>query len=250
MTVTARRGTELRCRNWRAEALLRLLENVLEVGERPEELVVYASIGKAVKDWDAYQRIVDSLQHLEEDQTLVLQTGRPVAVLNTHAAAPMVVSAVNNTVGNWATEERFYSRLAEHKTIWGGLTAAAWQYIGRQGVLGGTYELLRAALEKHFRESSAPHRWVLTAGLGGMGSSQPISARMLELSPWWWRPILRNSRNLRPPAASTWCSTTSTMPSRRFPRRLPNGVPSPSGCWVTPPTCSPPWQPVVHVPTS
>lgn len=162
MTVTARRGTELRCRNWRAEALLRLLENVLEVGERPEELVVYASIGKAVKDWDAYQQIVDALHHIEEDQTLVLQTGRPVAVLNTHAAAPMVVSAVNNTVGNWATEERFYSRLAEHKTIWGGLTAAAWQYIGRQGVLGGTYELLRAALEKHFREPSAPHRWVLT----------------------------------------------------------------------------------------
>ena len=182
MTVTARRGTELRCRNWRAEALLRLLENVLEVGERPEELVVYASIGKAAKDWDAYRRIVDALQHLGEDQTLVLQTGRPVAVLNTHTAAPMVVSAVNNTVGNWATEERFYSRLAEHKTIWGGLTAAAWQYIGRQGVLGGTYELLRAALEKHFREPAAPHRWVLTAGLGGMGSSQPISARMLELS--------------------------------------------------------------------
>ena len=182
MTVTARRGTELRCRNWRAEALLRLLENVLEVGERPEDLVVYASIGKAVKDWDAYRQIVEALQHLDENQTLVLQTGRPVAVLNTHAAAPMVISAVNNTVGNWATEEKFYARLAEHKTIWGGLTAAAWQYIGRQGVLGGTYELLRTVLERHFQEAVAPHRWVLTAGLGGMGSSQPISARMLELS--------------------------------------------------------------------
>jgi len=154
----------------------------LEVGERPEELVVYASIGKAVKDWDAYRQITDALRRLGEDQTLVLQTGRPVAVLNTHAAAPMVVSAVNNTVGNWATEERFYSRLAEHKTIWGGLTAAAWQYIGRQGVLGGTYELLRAALDRHFQETTAPHRWVLTAGRGGMGSSQPISARMLQLS--------------------------------------------------------------------
>lgn len=182
MSVTACRGTQLRCRSWRAEALLRLLENVLEVGERPEELVVYASIGKAVKDWDAYRQITDALRRLGEDQTLVLQTGRPVAVLNTHAAAPMVVSAVNNTVGNWATEERFYSRLAEHKTIWGGLTAAAWQYIGRQGVLGGTYELLRAALGRHFQETTAPHRWVLTAGLGGMGSSQPISARMLQLS--------------------------------------------------------------------
>ncbi len=182
MSITASRGTGLRCRTWRAEALLRLLENVLEVGERPEDLVVYASIGKAVRDWDAYRQITDALLHLYEDQTLVLQTGRPVAVLNTHVAAPMVVSAVNNTVGNWATEERFYARLAERKTIWGGLTAAAWQYIGRQGVLGGTYELLRTALDRHFQETSAPHRWMLTAGLGGMGSSQPISARMLELS--------------------------------------------------------------------
>ncbi|MDO5094358.1 MAG: urocanate hydratase [Propionibacteriaceae bacterium] len=182
MSVTAQRGTELRCRTWRAEALLRLLENVLEVGERPDELVVYAAIGKAAKDWDAYRQITEVLRRLEEHQTLVLQTGRPVAVLPTHADAPMVVSAVNNTVGNWATEERFYARMAEHKTIWGGLTAAAWQYIGRQGVLGGTYELLRAALHRHYHETEAPHRWLLTAGLGGMGSSQPISARMLGLT--------------------------------------------------------------------
>ena len=191
MTVTARRGTELRCRNWRAEALLRLLENVLEVGERPEELVVYASIGKAVKDWDAYQRIVDALHHIEEDQTLVLQTGRPVAVLNTHAAAPMVVSAVNNTVGNWATEERFYSRLAEHKTIWGGLTAAAWQYIGRQGVLGGTYELLRAATSP---PRACPH---------GPAGSDTGNARP------WLSPSTRpsptdGSAHRSPSAATTW----------------------------------------------
>lgn len=178
----ASQGTELRCQNWRAEALLRLLENVLDVGERPEDLVIYASIGKAAKDWDAFHQIVDALKTMREDQTLVLQTGRPVALMNTHPAAPMVMSAVNNTVGVWANEDKFYERFKEGKTIWGGLTAAAWQYIGRQGVLGGTYELLQAALFKHFDEQVAPHRWMLTAGMGGMGSSQPISAKMLELS--------------------------------------------------------------------
>lgn len=175
-------GTELRCQNWRAEALLRLLENVLSVGERPEDLVIYASIGKAARDWDAFHQIVDALKTIREDQTLILQTGRPVAVMNTHPAAPMVISAVNNTVGVWANEDKFYERFKEGKTIWGGLTAAAWQYIGRQGVLGGTYELLQAALRNHFGEQVAPHRWMLTAGMGGMGSSQPISAKMLELS--------------------------------------------------------------------
>lgn len=127
----AYQGTELRCQNWRAEALLRLLENVLDVGERPEGLVIYASIGKAARDWGAYNQIVDALKKIREDQTLILQTGRPVAVLNTHPAAPMVMSAVNNTVGVWANEDKFYERFKEGKTIWGGLTAATWQYISR-----------------------------------------------------------------------------------------------------------------------
>lgn len=180
--VIAARGTELRCRTWRAEALLRMLENVLEVGERPADLVVYASLGKAAKDWPAYHAITSALRELDEDQTLVLQTGRPVGVLRTHAGAPMVISAVNNTVGQWATEEIFYRRMHDGQTIWGGLTAAAWQYIGRQGVLQGTYELLRAALRTHYGETRSQRRWFLTAGLGGMGSAQPISARMLGLS--------------------------------------------------------------------
>ncbi|WP_031469816.1 urocanate hydratase [Sciscionella sediminilitoris] len=175
--VRAARGTVPRCRNWRAEALLRMLENVLEVGERPEDLVVYASLGKAARDWPAYHAIVAALTELAEDETLVLQSGRPAGVLHTHSAAPMVVSAVNNTVGAWSDKERFYARMAAGDTIWGGLTAAAWQYIGRQGVLGGTYELLRAALGAE----GANGRWLLTAGLGGMGSAQPISARMLGL---------------------------------------------------------------------
>lgn len=181
--VTAARGTTKRCRSWRAEALLRMLENVLEVGERPEDLVVYASLGKAARDWPSYHAIVRALTELGEDETLVLQSGRPVGVLPTHGAAPMVVSAVNNTVGNWATEETFYRRMHEGRTIWGGLTAAAWQYIGRQGVLQGTYELLRTVLLRHFGGTeTARSRWLLTAGMGGMGSAQSISARMLGLS--------------------------------------------------------------------
>ena len=183
--VVARRGTSLRCRTWRAEALLRMLENVLEVGERPDDLVIYGSFGRCARNWEAFHTIVGALRQLREDQTLVLQSGAPVGVLTTTEDAPMVVSAVNNTVGAWATPERFYDRADHGRTIWGGLTAAAWQYIGRQGVLEGTYELLRAAAQQHFGGSRPQHlkgRWLLTAGLGGMGSSQPISARILGLS--------------------------------------------------------------------
>jgi urocanate hydratase len=157
-----------------------MFENVLEVAENPAELVVYAALGKAARNWDEAKRIARALLKLEEHQTLVLQTGAAIGVLETGADAPMVVSAVNNTVGKWSTPERFYDRLAAGDTIWGGLTAAAWQYIGRQGVLGGTYELLRVIGEQ--RGVDLAHSWMLTAGLGGMGSSQPISAAMLGLS--------------------------------------------------------------------
>ena len=183
--IAAARGGELRAKNWRAEALLRMFENVLEVGERPEDLIVYASLGKAARNWDEACAIVQALLQLEENETLVLQTGAAIGVLPTHDGAPMVVSAVNNTVGRWASADRFYERAAAGQTIWGGLTAAAWQYIGRQGVLQGTYELLRVIARRHFGGESAADvrgRWMLTAGMGGMGSAQPISARMLGLS--------------------------------------------------------------------
>jgi urocanate hydratase len=194
--VTAARGTHLRARTWRAEGLLRMFENVLEVGENPDELIVYASLGKAARSRTEAARIAAALLEIDEGSTLVLQTGAAIGVLPTHTGAPMVVSAVNNTVGNWATPERFYERAAAGQTIWGGLTAAAWQYIGRQGVLAGTYELLRAIAERHFavpgtaraNGTAAPPgdllrgRWMLTAGMGGMGSSQPISAALLGLS--------------------------------------------------------------------
>lgn len=184
----AQRGTKLRARSWRAEGLLRMFENVLEVGENPDELIVYAALGKAARDWPSARVIARALLELEERQTLVLQSGTPVGVIETGEQAPLVVSAVNNTVGRWSTPERFYERAAAGQTVWGGLTAGAWQYIGRQGVLAGTYELFGAIARTHFGAASGAEaaalagRWVLTAGLGGMGSSQPISARMLSLS--------------------------------------------------------------------
>src|SRR5699024_7729726 len=141
--LRAARGVRLRARNWRAEALLRMFENVLEVGENPAELIVYASLGKAARSWEQARAIATALLDLREDQTLILQSGAAIGVLDTHPGAPMVISAVNNTVGRWSGSDLFYERMAAGQTMWGGLTAGAWQYIGRQGVLQGTYELLR-----------------------------------------------------------------------------------------------------------
>ena len=184
MTVTvagpAVAGGGLRARTWRAEALLRALENVLDVAQRPDELVVYASFAKAARDHESLAAIRRELLRLEPGNTLVLQSGRPVGVLPTGPNGPLVVSAVNNVVGQWQTPQRFWARATAGDTIWGGLTAAAWQYIGRQGVLQGTYEVFRLALA----DTGVPPAgtWVLTAGLGGMGSAQPIAARMAGTS--------------------------------------------------------------------
>ncbi|MDE1171849.1 MAG: urocanate hydratase [Verrucomicrobium sp.] len=172
-------GNQLRCKGWRQEALLRLLENVLAVGERPGDLVVYASLGKAARDWKSHDQIVSALQALEEDETLVIQSGKPIGVLKTHTRAPLVVMANCNLVGRWATPEHFY-RLEEKGLIcWGGLTAGAWQYIGTQGVIQGTYEILQRIAERHF-QGSLRGRFVLTAGLGGMGGAQPLAGVMAE----------------------------------------------------------------------
>lgn len=182
------RGPHLRARNWRAEALLRMFENVLEVGENPDELIVYAALGKAARDWPQAAVIARALLELDENQSLVLASGAAVGVIETGLDAPLVLSAVNNTVGRWATPEKFYERADTGKTIWGGLTAGAWQYIGRQGVLQGTYELFKAIARAHYgaepgaEAAAVEGGWVLTSGLGGMGSSQPISAAMLGLS--------------------------------------------------------------------
>ncbi|MBX8811494.1 urocanate hydratase [Pseudochrobactrum algeriensis] len=170
-------GTELRCKNWRAEGLLRLMENVLAVGEDPDNLVVYAALGKAARDWPSHDKIVESLHKIEEDETLVVQSGKPIGILKTHKQAPVVIMANCNMVGQWAKAENFYEWEKQNLICWGGLTAGDWQYIGSQGVIQGTYEIFMRIAEQSFNNDLAG-RLILTAGLGGMGGAQPLAGRM------------------------------------------------------------------------
>ena len=176
--IQAMRGTTLRCKGWRQEALLRMLENVLENGENQEELVVYAALGKAARNWGSYHAIVEALKNLEDDETLVIQSGKPIGILKTHAFAPIVLMANCNMVGKWATSEVFYDLQEKGLIIWGGLTAADWQYIGSQGVIQGTYEIFSTIARQHFGGSLAG-KFILTAGLGGMGGAQPLAGVMV-----------------------------------------------------------------------
>ncbi|VBP94630.1 urocanate hydratase [Burkholderia pseudomallei] len=170
-------GDTLRCKGWRQEALLRLLENVLAVGENPDELIVYAALGRAARDWPSHDAIVRTLRTMDENQTLVVQSGKPVALLRTHASAPLVVMANCNLVGQWAKAEHFYELERRNLICWGGLTAGDWQYIGSQGVIQGTYEIFSRIAERHFG-NDLRGRFILTAGLGGMGGAQPLAGRM------------------------------------------------------------------------
>ncbi|QQM30529.1 urocanate hydratase [Martelella lutilitoris] len=170
-------GPELRAKGWRQEALLRLMENVLSVGEDPDNLVVYAALGKAARNWPSHAIIVKALLDMDENQTLVIQSGKPVGLLKTHAKAPLVIMANCNIVGQWAKAEVFYELERKGLICWGGLTAGAWQYIGSQGVIQGTYEVFMRIAEKRF-DGSLAGRFILTAGLGGMGGAQPLAGRM------------------------------------------------------------------------
>lgn len=170
-------GTELRCLGWRQEALLRLLENVLAVGENPDELVVYAALGRAARDWPSHDAIVHALKTMREDQTLLVQSGKPIGVLQTHANAPLVIMANCNMVGQWAKAGNFYRWEKENLICWGGLTAGDWQYIGSQGVIQGTYEIFSRIAERHFA-NDLRGRFILTAGLGGMGGAQPLAGTL------------------------------------------------------------------------
>jgi urocanate hydratase len=170
-------GPTLRAKGWRQEGLLRLLENVLAVGEDPSSLVVYAALGRAARNWPAHKAIVEALKTMDEDQTLVIQSGKPVGLLRTHAKAPLVIMANCNIVGQWAKAEVFYELERKGLICWGGLTAGAWQYIGSQGVIQGTYEIFMRIAERRFGGTLAG-RFILTAGLGGMGGSQPLAGRM------------------------------------------------------------------------
>lgn len=170
-------GPALRARGWRQEGLLRLLENVLSVGEDPDNLVVYAALGKAARNWKAHGRIVEALTTMEEGETLLVQSGKPIGILKTHPGAPIVLMANCNIVGQWAKADVFYDLQEKGLICWGGLTAGAWQYIGSQGVIQGTYEIFMRIAEKRFGGTLAG-RFVLTAGLGGMGGAQPLAGRM------------------------------------------------------------------------
>ena len=177
--VRAPRGSELSCKGWQQEAALRMLMNNLdpEVAERPDELVVYGGTGRAARSWEAFDAIVDSLRALEHDETLLVQSGKPVGVFRTHASAPRVLIANSNLVGRWATWEHFRELEKQGLMMYGQMTAGSWIYIGSQGIVQGTYETFGAVARRHFGGSLAG-RLVVTAGLGGMGGAQPLAATM------------------------------------------------------------------------
>lgn len=172
-------GSEIRCKGWRQEALLRLLENVLAVGEDPENLIVYAAMGKAARNWASHDAIVDVLKTMTDDYTLIVQSGKPIGLLKTHAQAPLVIMANCNMVGQWAKAEVFYDLDQKGLICWGGLTAGDWQYIGSQGVIQGTYEIFNRIAERHF-DNDLAGKFILTAGLGGMGGAQPLAGYMAK----------------------------------------------------------------------
>ena len=180
LPIRSQRGPVLRTRSWRTEGLLRMLENVLEVAERPDDLIVYAALGKAARDWPSFHRIVAALKTLPDDRTLLVQSGKPIAVFPTHADAPRVLMANCNLVGRWATPEHFYALEKKGLICWGGLTAGPWQYIGFQGVLQGTYETFAAVARNHFDAEDLHGRWVVTSGLGGMSAAQPLAVTLLD----------------------------------------------------------------------
>lgn len=175
--VRAMRGPQLRCKGWRQEAILRLLENNLENAENPDALVVYMSVAKAARDWPSFERIVAALLRLEAGETLVMQSGKPIGVFRTGGHGPLVVMANGNLVPAWSSDEQVDGFVAKGLTIVPGFTAAAWQYIGSQGIVQGTYETFMACARAHFGGTLAG-RWVLTGGCGGMGGAQPLAGVM------------------------------------------------------------------------
>jgi urocanate hydratase len=177
--IKAARGVQMSCKGWTQEAALRMLMNNLDpdVAERPEDLVVYGGTGKAARNWESYEAIVATLRELENDETLLVQSGKPVAVFRTHEFAPRVLIANSNLVGKWATWEYFRELEKAGLIMYGQMTAGSWIYIGTQGILQGTYETFGAVARQHFG-GSLRGRWVLTGGMGGMGGAQPLAATM------------------------------------------------------------------------
>ncbi len=177
--IKADRGVKLSCKGWQQEAILRMLCNNLdpEVAEDPENLIVYGGIGKAARNWDSFHNIINTLKKLEDDETMLIQSGKPVAVFRSHKAAPRALLVNSMLVPKWATWEKFRELDAKGLMMYGQMTAGSWIYIGAQGILQGTYETFAAVGEKHFK-SDLSGKLVVTAGLGGMGGAQPLAAVM------------------------------------------------------------------------
>src|SRR6266567_1506967 len=177
--IRAPRGTAISCKGWHQEAALRLLMNNLDpdVAERPADLVVYGGTGKAARNWECFDAIVRELTILGADETLLIQSGKPVAVFRTHTSSPRVLIANSNLVGRWATWEHFRELERQGLMMYGQMTAGSWIYIGSQGIVQGTYETFGAVARRHFGGTLAG-RLVVTAGLGGMGGAQPLAATM------------------------------------------------------------------------
>ncbi|MDO9369980.1 MAG: urocanate hydratase, partial [Sphingopyxis sp.] len=181
--IVAPTGTELNAKSWLTEAPLRMLMNNLDprVAEAPQELVVYGGIGRAARDWESYDRIVETLKRLEEDETLLVQSGKPVGVFKTHKNAPRVLLANSNLVPKWANWDHFHELDKKGLMMYGQMTAGSWIYIGSQGIVQGTYETFVEAGRQHY-DGDLSGRWILTAGLGGMGGAQTLAATMAGAS--------------------------------------------------------------------
>ncbi len=181
--IAAPRGNTLTCKNWLSEAAYRMIQNNLdpEVAEKPEELIVYGGIGRAARDWESFDRILDCLRNLEGDESLLVQSGKPVGVFRTHPDAPRVLIANSNLVPAWATWDHFDELDKKGLMMYGQMTAGSWIYIGSQGIVQGTYETFVEAGRQHFGGDTTG-KWILTAGLGGMGGAQPLAATMAGYS--------------------------------------------------------------------
>ena len=181
--IHAPTGTTLRCKGWVQEAALRMLFNNLDpvVAENPKELIVYGGIGRAARDWDSFDAIVETLERLENDETLLVQSGKPVGVFRTFEHAPRVLIANSNLVGNWANWDHFFELDKKGLMMFGQMTAGSWIYIGSQGIVQGTYETFAEAVRQHY-EGDPAGKWLLTGGLGGMGGAQPLAAVFAGLS--------------------------------------------------------------------
>src|SRR5919109_3675997 len=181
--IKAPHGTTLTAKSWLTEAPMRMIMNNLDpdVAEKPDELIVYGGIGKAARNWECFDHIVETLKNLNEDETLLVQSGKPVGVFKTHPDAPRVLIANSNLVPHWATWEYFRELDRKGLMMYGQMTAGSWIYIGSQGIVQGTYETFAEMGRQHYG-GSLRGRWILTAGLGGMGGAQPLAAVMAGAS--------------------------------------------------------------------